>query len=86
MAALMSCLIHRKVVVVGAGYIAVELAGIFNALGSDTSICIRYDHVSIFLVYSVTDSLFKRRKKLCFVSNLTDLMFPSDTTLISFIG
>ena len=32
-------------VVVGAGYIAVELAGIFNALGSDTSICIRYDQV-----------------------------------------
>lgn len=31
--------------VVGAGYIAVELAGIFNALGSDTSICIRYDNV-----------------------------------------
>ena len=35
----------RKVVVVGAGYIAVELAGIFNALGSDTSILIRYDEV-----------------------------------------
>ncbi|XP_076453867.1 glutathione reductase, mitochondrial-like [Babylonia areolata] len=35
----------KKVVVVGAGYIAVELAGIFNALGSDTSILIRYDQV-----------------------------------------
>lgn len=35
----------RKVVVVGAGYIAVELAGIFKALGSDTSILIRYDEV-----------------------------------------
>ncbi|XP_070537676.1 glutathione reductase, mitochondrial-like [Ptychodera flava] len=33
----------KKVVVVGAGYIAVELAGIFNALGSDVSLCIRYD-------------------------------------------
>nr|KAG5696721.1 hypothetical protein BaRGS_028841 [Batillaria attramentaria] len=33
----------KKVVVVGAGYIAVELAGIFNALGSDTSILIRFD-------------------------------------------
>ena len=32
-------------VVVGAGYIAVEMAGIFNALGADTSICIRYDQV-----------------------------------------
>lgn len=35
----------RKTVVVGAGYIAVELAGILNALGSDTSILIRYDKV-----------------------------------------
>ena len=35
----------RKVVVVGAGYIAVELAGIFNALGAETYICIRFDQV-----------------------------------------
>ncbi|OWF40519.1 Glutathione reductase, mitochondrial [Mizuhopecten yessoensis] len=35
----------KKVVVIGAGYIAVELAGIFNALGADTSIMIRYDKV-----------------------------------------
>lgn len=33
----------KKTVVVGAGYIAVELAGILNGLGSDTSLCIRYD-------------------------------------------
>ena len=31
--------------VVGAGYIAVELAGIFNALGAETHICIRFDQV-----------------------------------------
>ena len=31
--------------VVGAGYIAVELAGIFNALGAETYICIRFDQV-----------------------------------------
>lgn len=35
----------KKAVVVGAGYIAVELAGIFKSLGSDTSILIRYDQV-----------------------------------------
>lgn len=35
----------RKCVVVGAGYIAVELAGILNALGSDTSLIIRQDRV-----------------------------------------
>lgn len=27
----------------GAGYIAVELAGIFNAFGTDTSLCVRGD-------------------------------------------
>lgn len=36
---------YRKTVVVGAGYIAVELAGILNALGSDTHNLIRRDHV-----------------------------------------
>lgn len=35
----------KKTVVVGAGYIAVELAGILNALGSDVSLLIRYDQV-----------------------------------------
>ncbi|KAL8559266.1 hypothetical protein ACOMHN_040390 [Nucella lapillus] len=35
----------KKVVVVGAGYIAVELAGIFNALGAETHILIRFDQV-----------------------------------------
>ena len=32
----------RKVVVVGSGYIAVELAGILNALGSEVSLVVRY--------------------------------------------
>ncbi|KAH8926696.1 glutathione reductase [Atractiella rhizophila] len=35
----------KRVVVVGAGYIAVELAGIFNTLGSETHLVIRYDKV-----------------------------------------
>jgi len=33
----------KKVALVGAGYIAVELAGMFNALGSETHLFIRYD-------------------------------------------
>ena len=33
----------RRVVVVGAGYIAVELAGVFNSLGSETHLLIRRD-------------------------------------------
>ena len=35
----------QRVAVIGAGYIAVELAGIFHALGSDTSLLIRKDSV-----------------------------------------
>uniref|UniRef100_A0A060T9F0 Glutathione reductase n=1 Tax=Blastobotrys adeninivorans TaxID=409370 RepID=A0A060T9F0_BLAAD len=35
----------KKVVVVGAGYIAVELAGMFKALGTETHLCIRRDAV-----------------------------------------
>ena len=35
----------KRVVVVGAGYIAVELAGIFNALGTQTHLLIRGDTV-----------------------------------------
>lgn len=35
----------RKVAVVGAGYIAVELAGVLNALGADTTIFTRRDGV-----------------------------------------
>lgn len=38
---------YRKVAVVGAGYIAVELAGILNALGSKVSLFIRYNKVYI---------------------------------------
>jgi glutathione reductase (NADPH) len=35
----------QKVALVGSGYIAVELAGVFNGLGSDTSILVRKDGV-----------------------------------------
>ncbi len=33
----------RKVAIIGAGYIAVEFAGMFNALGTETHLFIRYD-------------------------------------------
>ena len=35
----------QKVALVGSGYVAVELAGVFNGLGSDTSILVRKDGV-----------------------------------------
>lgn len=40
-----SPLLHRRSVIVGAGYIAVELAGILSALGSKSSLLIRQDKV-----------------------------------------
>lgn len=36
--------VPKRTVVVGAGYIAVELAGILNALGSEVHLVIRHDH------------------------------------------
>lgn len=33
----------KKVAVIGAGYIAVELAGVFQALGTDTTLLVRRD-------------------------------------------
>jgi glutathione reductase (NADPH) len=35
----------KRVAVVGAGYIAVELAGVFNTLGTETHLIIRHDQV-----------------------------------------
>ena len=39
---------------VGSGYIAVELAGILNGLGSEVTLVIRYDKVNIIHVYENT--------------------------------
>lgn len=39
--------IPSKVVVIGAGYIAVELAGILSSLGSETHLVIRFEKVII---------------------------------------
>ena len=46
----------KSVIVVGGGYIGVELAGIFNALGSKTSLAVReqsalrtFDSVYLFI-------------------------------------
>ena len=35
----------RRVAVVGSGYIAVELAGVLRALGSEVTMCVRHDAV-----------------------------------------
>ncbi|EJD53022.1 glutathione-disulfide reductase [Auricularia subglabra TFB-10046 SS5] len=46
-----------RVAVVGAGYIAVELAGIFNALGSETHLLIRHERVLRTFDPSIQDVL-----------------------------
>lgn len=45
MASLASWLLRRRSVIVGAGYIAVEIAGILSTLGSKSSLLIRHDKV-----------------------------------------
>jgi glutathione reductase (NADPH) len=49
----------KRVAVVGAGYIAVELAGVLNALGSETHIIARYDKVLRKFDPSLQDVLLK---------------------------
>jgi len=47
----------KRVAVVGAGYIAVELAGIFHTLGSETHLLIRYDRVLRTFDPTIQDTL-----------------------------
>ncbi len=49
----------RKVLVVGSGYIAVELAGILSALGADVSIVVRYHKVIRAFDDMLSDSLME---------------------------
>jgi glutathione reductase (NADPH) len=52
----------KKVAVVGAGYIAVELAGIFNALGVDTTLFIRHDKFLRKFDNTIVDALMEETK------------------------
>lgn len=42
------CFCSRRSIIVGAGYIAVEIAGILSALGSRAALLIRQDKVEMF--------------------------------------
>jgi len=53
----------EKVVVVGAGYIAVELAGIFNALGTKTHLIIRQDKFLRTFDEMISDTLAEEMKQ-----------------------
>ena len=54
----------KKVAVIGAGYIAVELAGIFNALDSDTSLFVRGDKALRRFDAILADTLDSEMKKV----------------------
>jgi glutathione reductase (NADPH) len=53
----------KKVAVVGAGYIAVELAGVFQGLGTETSLFCRHDNVLRYLDPILTTHLKKEMDK-----------------------
>ncbi|MDP4537002.1 glutathione-disulfide reductase [Alkalimonas collagenimarina] len=53
----------QKAVVVGAGYIAVEIAGVLHALGSDTHLLIRKDRPLRDFDSDITDALLQRMQQ-----------------------
>ena len=53
----------KRVVIVGGGYIAVEFAGIFNALGSDVTIIIRSGHLLRGFDHDVSATLAEELEK-----------------------
>ena len=53
----------KRVAVCGAGYIAVELAGIYKALGSDVSLCVRRERALRNFDAMLTDQLDKAMRK-----------------------
>lgn len=53
----------RRVAVVGAGYIAVELAGVLHALGSDTHLLVRGERPLRYFDHALTDGLLQRMQQ-----------------------
>ncbi|BFZ00786.1 hypothetical protein BsWGS_03825 [Bradybaena similaris] len=75
----------EKVVVVGAGYIAVELAGIFGALGVDTSLLIRFEQVlrtfDGMISKTVTENLETGGVKVVKKTQVSNVVKEEDGTL-----
>lgn len=59
--ALESC--PRRVALVGSGYIAVELAGVLHALGAETTLLLRKDHVLKYLDPALGETLIERMRE-----------------------
>lgn len=76
------CFPLSRSVIVGAGYIAVEIAGILSALGSRTSLLIRHDKVSpVYLLLSPFFDFFSRGEFSLFFFSEDLFIFLYATTL-----
>ena len=53
----------KSVIVIGAGYIAVELAGVLNSLGSKTTLCVRRDKPLSNFDSMISDELFAQMRQ-----------------------
>jgi glutathione reductase (NADPH) len=53
----------KKAVVIGAGYIAVEIAGVLHALGSNTNLLVRKDRPLRYFDKDITDALLDRMEQ-----------------------
>ncbi|KAI9229316.1 MAG: hypothetical protein DHS80DRAFT_14192 [Piptocephalis tieghemiana] len=60
----------RRVAVVGAGYIAIELAGIFNALGTKTTLMTRHSHILRTFDPMLQDALLEEMTKSAGIRHL----------------
>ena len=81
--------VPKRTAVIGAGYIAVEVAGVLNALGSDTHLFVRKDHpLRTFdkdIVDVLVDEMAKSGPTLHTHANATEVVKNADDSLtISF--
>ena len=81
--------VPKRTAVIGAGYIAVEVAGVLNALGSDTHLFVRKDHpLRTFdkdIVDVLVDEMAKSGPTLHTHANVTEVVKNADDSLtISF--
>lgn len=75
----------KKVAIVGAGYIAVELAGIFHALGTETHVFLRRDTILRSFDSMLSKQLIEHMSEKAIISRATaaDLILRSDGSSLS---
>ena len=77
--------VPKRTAVIGAGYIAVEVAGVLNALGSDTHLFVRKDRPLRTFDKDIVDEMAKSGPTLHTHANATEVVKNADDSLtISF--